>query len=37
MLTEPQTVPGGRFVALIDAQGAAFSLLEGSYDPPPGG
>jgi hypothetical protein len=30
-------VPEGRFVALMDPHGAAFSIWEGSYDPPPGG
>jgi predicted enzyme related to lactoylglutathione lyase len=32
----PVPVPQGRFAALIDPQGAAFSIWEGSYDPPPG-
>src|SRR4051794_4866362 len=36
-LSEPVTVPQGRFVALMDPQGAAFMVLEGQYDPPPGG
>jgi predicted enzyme related to lactoylglutathione lyase len=35
-LTEPITVPQGRFLALVDPQGAAFMVLEGQYDPPPG-
>jgi hypothetical protein len=29
-------VPQGRFVALTDPQGAAFMVLEGHYDAPPG-
>ena len=33
----PVPVPQGRFVALLDPHGAAFALLEGNYDPPPGG
>jgi predicted enzyme related to lactoylglutathione lyase len=35
-LTEPISVPQGRFLALMDPQGAAFMVLEGQYDPPPG-
>ena len=35
-LTEPMAVPKGRFVALSDPQGAAFMVLEGQYDAPPG-
>jgi predicted enzyme related to lactoylglutathione lyase len=35
-LTEPVAVPQGRFLALVDPQGAAFMVLEGHYDPPPG-
>jgi predicted enzyme related to lactoylglutathione lyase len=35
-LTEPIAVPQGRFVALTDPQGAAFMVLEGHYDAPPG-
>jgi predicted enzyme related to lactoylglutathione lyase len=35
-LAEPQPVPGGRFVPAMDAHGAAFSMWEGDYDPPPG-
>ena len=37
VLAGPIPVPQGRFVTLRDPQGAPFSLLEGSYDPPPGG
>jgi hypothetical protein len=36
VLTEPMSVPEGRFAAILDPQGAALSLWEGSYDPPPG-
>jgi predicted enzyme related to lactoylglutathione lyase len=36
-LRGPQSVPAGRFAVLRDPQGAAFSILQGSYDPPPGG
>jgi predicted enzyme related to lactoylglutathione lyase len=35
-LTEPIAVPSGRFVALMDPQGAAFMVFEGQYDRPPG-
>jgi uncharacterized protein len=35
-LSEPMTVPQGRFVALADPQRAAFMVLEGQYDAPPG-
>jgi predicted enzyme related to lactoylglutathione lyase len=37
VLAGPQAVPAGRFAAVADAQGAAFALSQGSYDPPPGG
>lgn len=37
VLMEPAAVPEGRFVAILDPQGSALSLWEGSYDPPPGG
>ncbi len=33
VLIEPVTVPSGRFVAVLDPQGAAFSLLAGDLDP----
>jgi predicted enzyme related to lactoylglutathione lyase len=33
----PRVVPGGRFTVLRDPHGAAFCVLEASYDPPPGG
>jgi predicted enzyme related to lactoylglutathione lyase len=33
VLTEPITVPSGAFVAVLDPQGAAFSLLAGDLDP----
>jgi uncharacterized protein len=36
VLMGPQAVPEGRFAVLRDPQGAAFSILQGSYDPPPG-
>jgi predicted enzyme related to lactoylglutathione lyase len=36
-LTDAMDVPNGRFLALMDPQGAAFAVLQGSYDPPPGG
>ena len=36
VLMEPMAVPSGRFVAILDPQGAALSLFEGEYDPPPG-
>jgi predicted enzyme related to lactoylglutathione lyase len=36
-LSEPITVPQGRFVALADPQRAAFMVLEGQYDDPPPG
>ena len=32
----PTPVPAGRFLVARDPQGAAFCLLEGEYDPPPG-
>ena len=35
-LSGPVVVPAGRFVALRDQHGAAFMVLEGEYDPPPG-
>ena len=35
-LAEPMDVPSGRFVVLQDPQGAAFAVLQGEYDPPPG-
>jgi uncharacterized protein len=35
-LTGTMAVPSGRFTALLDPNGAAFSLFQGSYDPPPG-
>ena len=35
-LSGPVAVPAGRFVALRDPHGAAFMVLEGQYDPPPG-
>jgi predicted enzyme related to lactoylglutathione lyase len=35
VLVEPAEVPGGRFAAALDPQGGAFSLFQGSYDPPP--
>lgn len=37
VVVPPMAVPEGRFVALMDPHGAAFSIFEGSYDPPPGG
>lgn len=36
VLMAPTEVPAGRFVALRDPHGAVFSILQGSYDPPPG-
>jgi predicted enzyme related to lactoylglutathione lyase len=36
-LADPIDVPQGRFVALMDPLGAAFAVLQGNYDPPPGG
>jgi predicted enzyme related to lactoylglutathione lyase len=33
VITEPITVPSGAFVAVLDPQGAAFSLLSGDLDP----
>jgi predicted enzyme related to lactoylglutathione lyase len=36
-LMGPIQVPAGRFVVLRDPQGAVFCILQGSYDPPPGG
>ena len=33
VLTEPMSVPSGAFVAVLDPQGAAFSLLAGELDP----
>jgi predicted enzyme related to lactoylglutathione lyase len=35
-LAEPVDVPQGRFLALMDPLGAAFAILQGEYDPPPG-
>jgi predicted enzyme related to lactoylglutathione lyase len=32
----PIAVPEGRFISVLDPHGAAFSLWQGSYDPPPG-
>ena len=32
----PIAVPEGRFISALDPHGAAFSLWQGSYDPPPG-
>jgi predicted enzyme related to lactoylglutathione lyase len=34
---EPTVVPKGRFLTMADPHGAAFAILEGQYDPPPGG
>jgi predicted enzyme related to lactoylglutathione lyase len=36
VLMDPVEVPGGRFVAVLDPQGGAFSMMHGTYDPPPG-
>jgi uncharacterized protein len=33
VLTAPMAVPSGAFVAVLDPQGAAFSLLAGDLDP----
>ncbi|HEX8975409.1 MAG TPA: VOC family protein [Solirubrobacteraceae bacterium] len=33
LLTEPMAVPSGAFVAVLDPQGAAFSLLAGDLEP----
>jgi predicted enzyme related to lactoylglutathione lyase len=35
-LSGPIAVPKGRFVPLVDPQGAAFMVMEAEYDPPPG-
>jgi predicted enzyme related to lactoylglutathione lyase len=35
-LSGPIAVPKGRFVPLMDPQGAAFMVMEAEYDPPPG-